>query len=141
MDQNFNNLGFVIDGIRHLTARQAYECCHNGAVLVDVREEFEVAIKAFGLNGVLHCPFDSFNSIFVTLPREVPLIIADCVGIHSKDAARKLLDNGYTLIANLAGGIMDWERDGLPMNKDIELMNGQCPCMIKSRPTSSNHSL
>jgi rhodanese-related sulfurtransferase len=135
MNQDFENLGFVIDGLRHLTGRQAYECCQKGAIMVDVREEFEVAIKAFGVRGVLFCPFDSFDKIYSTLPKEAPLIIADSVGIHSKDAARKLLDNGYTLISNLAGGIMDWERDGLPMNKDIESMNGQCPCMMKSRTT------
>jgi len=100
---------------------------------VDVREEFEVAIKVFGLTDILYCPFDSFEVLSGTLPREVPLIIADSVGIHSKEAARKLLENGYTLIANLAGGIADWERDGLPMCRDVESMQGQCPCMIKSR--------
>jgi|WetSurMetagenome_2_1015567.scaffolds.fasta_scaffold638914_2 rhodanese-related sulfurtransferase len=134
MNQNFSNLGFIIEGLRHLSPRQAYECCLKGAIIVDIREDYEIAIKDFGITGKLFCPYTEFEKLFRTLPKDKPLIIADCVGIHSKAAARLLLENGYSNVANMAGGIADWERDGLPMKKDIEIMGGQCPCQIKSRP-------
>ena len=138
MKEYFNNLGFEINGILHLTGKQAYTCLQSGAILVDVREDFEIAIKDFGMTGKLWCPFSEFEKLYKTLPHEKPLIVADCVSTNSKDATRKLLENGYSRVANLAGGIADWERDGLPMSKDIESMNGQCPCMIKSRSANGN---
>jgi len=55
MNDNFNDLGFIINGLRHLTGRQAYECCLQGAIIVDVRDEIETAIKAFGEVNVLFC--------------------------------------------------------------------------------------
>ncbi len=133
MNEMFNNLGFIIGGLRHLTGKQAWECCQSGALIVDVREDFETALKGFGVKNVLWCPFDSFDAIFRTLPGDRPLIIADCVGLHSKEAALKLLENGYQEVANLAGGIADWERDGLPMDTDVECMSGQCPCTMRSK--------
>lgn len=133
MKEHFGNLGFEIDNLLYLTGKQALECLRHEAILVDVREEFEIAIKDFGITNKLFCPFTEFEKLFVTLPKDQPLIVADCVGIHSKEAARKLLDNGFTKVASLAGGIAEWERDGLPMKKDGESMSGQCPCTIRSR--------
>jgi len=134
MDASFLNLGFTIDGLLHLSPRQAYECCLEGATLIDIREDYEIAIKDFEIKGKLFCPFTSFEKVYRTLPKDRPLILVDCVGLHSKQAVRMLLENGYTMVANMAGGIVDWERDGLPIKKDIEIMGGQCPCQIKSRP-------
>ena len=133
MKEHFDNLGFIIDGLLHLTANQALQCIQKGAVLVDVREDYEIAIKDFGIMEKLFCPSKDFKKLYATLPRDKKLIIADCVGIHSKEAALILLRNGFTMVANLAGGIVDWEHDGLPMSNDIESMNGPCICKIKSR--------
>ena len=133
MKEYFNNLGFEINGLLHLTGNQAFQCLGEGAILVDVREDFEVAIKDFGVSEKVWCPFSEFEQLFKALPQDKSLILVDCVSIKSKEAAMKLLENGYSMVANLAGGIADWERDGLPMKKDVECMDGQCPCMIKSR--------
>jgi rhodanese-related sulfurtransferase len=133
MKADFYDLGFEIDGLLHLTGKQALVCLQNGATLVDVREDYEIAIKDFGINNKLECPFTDFDRLFKTLPCDKVLIIADCVGIHSKEAAKKLLASGFTTVANLVGGVAAWERDGLPMNGDVETMSGQCMCQIKSR--------
>ena len=137
MKEDFNNLGFEIDGILHLTGKQAYTCLKQEALLVDVREDYEIAIKDFGISNVLLCPHTDFDKLYKTLPKDKALILADCVGLHSKEAAFKLLANGFTKVANLVGGIAAWERDGLPMNTDVETMSGQCMCQIKSRKTKS----
>jgi rhodanese-related sulfurtransferase len=133
MKEHFKNLGFEIGGILHLTGRQAIQCLEDDAVLIDVREDFEVAIKDFGVNEIIRCPFKEFEHNMPGLPKDRPLVVADCVSISSKKAVLKLLDAGYSMVANLAGGIADWEKDGLPMKSDVECMSGQCPCMIKSR--------
>jgi len=134
MKEHFNHRGFEIDGILHLTGRQALMCLNEGAVLVDVREDYEIAIKDFGITGKQYCPFSEFDALMKTLPKTFAMIVADCVGIHSKEAVRKMMDHGFPMVANLAGGIAEWEKDGLPMKKETESMSGQCPCMIKSRP-------
>jgi len=137
MKSDFNNLGFEIEGLLHLTGKQAYACLQQGALLVDVRSDYEIAIKDFGVQNKLCCPFTEFDSMFTTLPADKPLIMADCVGLHSKQTALKLLEHGFTKVANLVGGIAAWERDGLPMSSESETMNGQCMCQIKSRKIHS----
>jgi 3-mercaptopyruvate sulfurtransferase SseA len=43
-------------------------------------------------------------------------------------------DKGFEKIANLAGGIVDWERDGLPITTDItKRLSGSCICQLKPR--------
>jgi rhodanese-related sulfurtransferase len=137
MKEDFSNLGFEIDGLLHLTGKNALVCLQNGAIMVDVREDYEIAIKDFGVSGKILCPYTEFDKIYKTLPKDSALIMADCVGLHSKESAFKLLANGFTKVANLVGGIATWERDGLPMNSDVETMSGQCMCQIKSRKTKS----
>ncbi len=41
---------------------------------------------------------------------------------------------GYEFIANIAGGLVEWERDGLPVkiNKS-EHLTGSCMCMLRKR--------
>ncbi len=119
MNEHFLNLGFIIDGILHLSPKQAYKCCLFGASILDVREDYEIAIKDFGIEEKLLCPFTGFEKECISLPKDKPIIVADCVGIHSRDAARILTEKGFTMVANMAGGIVDWERDGLPMRTDI----------------------
>jgi len=133
MKADFSNLGFEIDGLLHLTGKQAFACLRQGAILVDVREDYEIAIKDFGIGTKLLCPFTDFDKLYKKLPGDKALIIADCVGLHSKEAALKMIANGFTKVANLVGGIASWERDGLPMSSDVETMSGQCMCQIKSR--------
>ena len=133
MKTDFFNLGFEIGGLLHLTGKQAHTCLQQGAILVDVRADYEIAIKDFGVQNKIYCPFTASDSMLKTLPPDTPLIVADCVGLHSKEIALKLLEHGYTKIANLAGGIAAWERDGLPMSSEAETMNGQCMCQIRSR--------
>jgi 3-mercaptopyruvate sulfurtransferase SseA len=45
-----------------------------------------------------------------------------------------MIDHGYDNVANMAGGIIDWERDGLPLTTDISSrLSGSCMCQLKAR--------
>lgn len=133
MKSDFSGLGFEINGLLHLNGKQAWECLLNGALLVDVRKDFEIAIKDFAVQEKIICHASDFDNMLLNLPRDRTLILADCVGINSKSCALRLISVGFTKIANLAGGIVDWERDGLPLSETNETMNGFCMCQIKSR--------
>jgi len=68
------------------------------------------------------------------LPRDIPLIVSDSAGLRSHEAMEFLIKLGYQNIANLAGGIVDWERDGLPLRIDkTEQLDGSCVCQLRPR--------
>ena len=127
--------GFQSSGFLNLSAAEAYkEVEENCAIIVDVREQSFTAFKKFGIQGVIYMPFSHLPEQYVELPKDVPLIIADTVGLHSRNALLFLKDQGFENIANLAGGFVDWERYGLPVNKDItQQLDGSCICQLKPR--------
>jgi rhodanese-related sulfurtransferase len=129
----FSDMGTVSNGIRHISAREAVFAIEKGALLVDTREEYHTAMKTFKVERFVICPLSCFDENIDALPKDKPLIVADATGLQSRTAAEKLLNNGFTDVANLAGGIMDWERDGYPVDKDpAQQLSGQCPCMLKT---------
>ncbi len=132
MNTLFQNKGLLINGVTHLSPTEAYDILINGAVAVDIREEYELDYK------LLDVPESIFiyNSIFKTnyemLSKTKPLIIVDSVGLRSKDAVIFLQEKGYTNAANLNGGIVDWDKDNLPMKVDkYAELSGSCACMLK----------
>lgn len=132
MENLFSELGLVSKGVRHISAREAFFAISKGAVLIDIREEYHTAMKTFKVDNYCILPQSIFEENLINLPKDRPLIIADATGIHSKATAEKLLKKGFTLVTNLAGGIMDWERDGFPVEKNPSAqLSGQCPCMLK----------
>ncbi len=79
-------------------------------------------------------PYSILADNYESLPTEVPVIIADSVGLRSHEAMVFLMTKGFSNIANLAGGIVEWERDGLPVKKDISgQLDGSCVCQLKPR--------
>jgi rhodanese-related sulfurtransferase len=71
-------------------------------------------MKRFDLEGVVSMPHDTFKATYRKLPTDRPLIVADGVGERSKRDVAFLLAHGYSDVANLVGGLLDWESDGLP---------------------------
>jgi rhodanese-related sulfurtransferase len=86
------------------------------ALVVDVREtnEFE-AVRLE--DGVALVPLSQFGDRWQELPRDRPLLMMCAGGGRSAAAASHLLRNGYTDVVNVAGGMIDWERRGLPIRK------------------------
>jgi rhodanese-related sulfurtransferase len=127
----FETCSIKIDGIPYPTPREVPGLLQQGAWLVDVREELETEIRAFGVEHVIYLPHSAFELQWETLPLDRPLILADAVGLWSKHFAKFLHLKGHTNIASLAGGIADWEKDGLPVKAGkYQPLNGPCPCMI-----------
>jgi rhodanese-related sulfurtransferase len=133
MTYQFNNYGQKINGILHLSPREANELCRKGAILLDLRLELLFKSKRFDVPEMLHCHNDEIEDYYHHLPTDRPVIVADAVGIHSKEVVQFLQSKGYTNVANLAGGIHDWERDGLPITIDAdETLTGGCMCQLRS---------
>jgi rhodanese-related sulfurtransferase len=134
MDNLFDNYGFISCGIFNVSPHEAFELCGKGAVIVDVREAHLSNFKNFDVAEILFIPISTLEQEFSDLPQDKYLIIADTVGLRSKEAVISLKDKGFKNIANMAGGIVDWERDGLPIKTNIdERLSGSCMCQLKPR--------
>jgi rhodanese-related sulfurtransferase len=112
MGNCFLGHGLQIDGIVFLAPREALPFLEGEAVLVDLRLDREKSGREFQVTTVLALPFPELVAKLSTLPRDRPLIVADSVGVNSKEAARLLMDHGY-------------ERD--------EELVGSCTCRLKPR--------
>lgn len=127
--------GFISSGFLNLSAREAYkEATENNAIILDVRELRFTVYKRFDVPKVINIPNSTLADNYLNLPADVPIIIADTVGLRSHEATLFLMGKGLTNIANLAGGIVDWEHDRLPLKKDItQQLDGSCVCQLKPR--------
>jgi len=132
---SFFSHGFISSGFLNLSASEAYkEATENNAIIIDVREIRLTGYKRFDVPEVINIPNSELPEKYSNLPRNVPIIIADSVGLRSHEAMEFLINKGFTNIANLAGGIVDWERDGLPLRIDkTEQLDGSCVCQLKPR--------
>lgn len=83
------------------------------ALLVDVREMDEfLELRAVGSAFV---PISELGMRFAELPRDQPLLMLCHSGGRSSRATAFLLQQGYSDVSNVAGGMMAWKRASLPM--------------------------
>lgn len=93
--------------------KQALTMTHQGALLLDVRQPEEYA--------AIHAP----NATLIPLGelparmqeisawKDKPVVVICRSGRRSAKAVELLREAGYGNVSNLAGGIQDWEKDGL----------------------------
>ena len=125
---------FTAHGFSNLVPKDAYKLLKEGAILLDVRDPSYIAFKQFDLQEILYCPHTELNDFLQHLPKNRILIVADSVGLFSKEAMNVLKEAGFENIINLAGGIVEWEKDGLPVICDKnERLSGSCVCQLRPR--------
>jgi rhodanese-related sulfurtransferase len=131
--------GFFSHGVHNLTPWESFELCEKGAIIVDVREEYLSAFKIFKVENVLYLPCSHLEELYKELPADKTLIFADAVGLRSREGVVFMNAHGYKNVANMAGGIVDWERDGLPLTTDINnRLSGSCMCQLRAREIRKN---
>ena len=80
-------------------------------VLLDSREpgEFEVS----HIKGARNVGYDDFDmSALKDIPKDTEIVIYCSVGYRSEKIGEKLLDEGFTNVSNLYGGIFNWVNEG-----------------------------
>lgn len=75
-------------------------------VILDVREDFELAICAF--EGALHIPLQQIPVRMSEIPKSTPVIAVCHHGVRSANAIQYLMQNGFENLTNLEGGIHTW---------------------------------
>ena len=82
-------------------------------LLVDVREADEFAAER--VDGAVLLPISQFVARFRELPRDRPLLMLCAAGSRSTSATMYLLQNGWSDVRNVTGGMIGWRSAGLPI--------------------------
>jgi rhodanese-related sulfurtransferase len=134
MKDLFKGYGIISCEILNVSPGEALELVSKGALLIDVREENLRGFKSFDVPGLIFFPKSKIINEYGNLPVDTFLIFADTVGLRSKEVVIFLKEMGFKKVANMAGGIVDWERDGLPITTDVtNRLSGSCMCQLKPR--------
>ncbi len=134
MENLFEKYGSIKDNIHTLTPREAFEAIRDGALYVDLRAAELSDYKIPDIPDIFLLPLVLYKEAYQKLPKDRHLILADSSGLKSRDVAAFLQEKGYEKVAHMAGGFVEWERDGLPVREDInERLSGACACQLKPR--------
>lgn len=133
-EEILNKYVFESNGYQNITPEGALKFCEAGSVILDVREEYHTVYKKFAVENVLYFPLSQLSVFLEQIPRDNYVIVADASGLHSREAMTLLIEKGFSNVINLAGGMVEWERDGMPLNYDeTQKMTGSCMCQLKPR--------
>ncbi|MCE0537598.1 rhodanese-like domain-containing protein [Kineosporia rhizophila] len=92
-----------------VTAAEAIELVGQGALVVDVRWDFEW--RRVHIPGSVHLPLEQLPRRISELPED-RLIIAFCTGgLRSAGAANLLVENGFEAV-NMSRGLVEWRAAG-----------------------------
>lgn len=127
-------MSFVVGSHLQYTPKETFKRCLEGSVILDIRPEVLCAFKAFDVPGVLYCSWPDLPQFLDHLPDDREIIIADSSGIQGREAMDLLIRFGFRQVAGLAGGMIEWEQDGLPLLVDNQArLSGSCMCQLKFR--------
>ncbi|MCB0530577.1 MAG: rhodanese-like domain-containing protein [Lewinellaceae bacterium] len=108
-----------MERLRRISPREAYAAYVRGHLLVDVREPANAAQKTIDIGHLITMPISELNQRFSELPTNRPIVLVSRVGNSSDEAARFLLNQGYSDVTIVEGGLTEWEKEGLPVRQAV----------------------
>lgn len=84
-------------------------------VILDVRQPDEY--RDAHVAGSKLIPLPELSRRLDELPRDKPIVAICRSGNRSGQAVQTLARAGFTNVSNLEGGIIDWQRQGLPVER------------------------
>ena len=95
------------DSYQTIDSNKAMELIENEAVVIDVRnsEEYDTG----HIRDAINIPLDNIDSI--TYDKDTVIIVYCASGMRSANAAKTLINEGYTNVYNLDGGLINWGFD------------------------------
>lgn len=129
-----NQNSFEVSGIRYISPSRAYPLLMEDALLVDLRPLSESNFKQAKVLRMMLLPYTEFEKHITSIPHDRPVVLIDAAGIQVKKYYAELQQKGFKQLFAIAGGIVEWERDGLPMEEDVsQRLTGACVCQLKPR--------
>ena len=87
-----------------ITENEVNELIKNDAVIIDVRENEEY--NSGHIVDAINIPVENISS--VDYDKDTVIIVYCASGVRSANAAKSLIDAGYTNVYNLDGGLINW---------------------------------
>jgi rhodanese-related sulfurtransferase len=110
----FRNL-FHKSAIVEVTPEETRAKQKAGAVLVDVREPHEW--REGHIPGAIHIPLGSLSGRLDELDPSREIVVVCRSGHRSMTGAQLLQRAGFSQVRNMAGGMISWTRQQLPVSK------------------------
>jgi rhodanese-related sulfurtransferase len=98
--------------VQSVSCEQALTMQSQGALILDVREPWELEIAA--IDGALNIPMQSIPAAIDALPREQDLLLLCHHGMRSMNVAQFLERHGFDALFNVSGGVDAWSRQVNP---------------------------
>lgn len=98
-----------MDAPLEVTVAIAAQLLRGGALLLDVREAFEV--EAVAVAGSRHVPMRQVPECLADLPHDRLILVLCQVGARSLRVTQYLRANGFAQASNVAGGIVAWAEE------------------------------
>jgi len=114
----WSTFGRKLTGLKEVSTQEAILLInHNDALVLDVREDKEVA--AGRIPNAKHIPLGQLGSRVqeLTKYKDKPIVVNCRSGMRSAGACRMLAKDGFSQVYNLKGGIIAWEKDNMPVEK------------------------
>ena len=126
---------FHISGVKHILSADAFETIQNGdAVLIDVREMFEVQLENIPLDCVLNHPMSVIMDRLPYISKDQKIIVICAHGERSVKVANLLQYQGYPEVASLDGGFEAWKNAGLPVESVLPVTGCGCHSAENGQP-------
>lgn len=114
--------------VKEICPTTTQEWVKNEALLVDVREEDEVAELSFDVPNIINIPLSEFEERFNEIPKDKDIVMVGKGGSKSLRAAGFLVNNGYANVVNMQHGIERWVQKGFPTKGNITVVIGSDSC-------------
>jgi len=98
---------------RELSAEQAYQKYQAGAFVLDVRTQEEW--NEYHAPNTTLIPLDQLQARMSELPRDKEIVVVCRSGNRSQQGRDILLSGGFTQVTSMAGGVTQWQGQGLPI--------------------------
>ena len=103
-------------GYKTITENEAAPLIENNAVIIDVRTGGEFASGY--IDGAINIPVNNISSINGSVDKDTVIILYCASGMRSTEAAKTLVDLGYTNVYNLDGGLINWSGELVAIAED-----------------------
>lgn len=101
--------------VKQIRATDLHQQLSNGnaPLLVDVRSPEEYRMDGH-IEGSRLLPLPALTQRLNELPQDRPIVCVCRSGARSQVACEQLAAQGFSDVTNLVGGMIDWQRHGLP---------------------------
>ncbi len=102
-------------GVAEKSPFDATRLMNDGATIIDVRNQEEFV--SGHLPKAKNIALADFEKHIASIAKDKPVLLVCANGMRSRAAARILKKSGITQVFSMAGGMVEWGKAGLPLDK------------------------